>query len=87
MLYSWDLHRCDDVLLCPETDWVEHVIATEGEPYLQTPEDGMSVASLFLLDVFAFLLVAIAFPIALAWLVWSRSGARQGAASVKAKGS
>lgn len=53
-------------------DWVQHVIETEGEPYLHTPEDAIPLASLLLLDVFAFLLIAMLAPMGLAWVVGSR---------------
>ncbi|BDA41086.1 UDP-glucuronosyltransferase 2B20 [Coccomyxa sp. Obi] len=53
-------------------DWVQHVIETDGEPYLHTPEDAIPLASLLLLDVFTFLLVAMLAPIGLAWMVGSR---------------
>lgn len=36
-------------------DWIEHVIATRGEPYLKTPEDEMSFIVRNSLDVHAIL--------------------------------
>jgi hypothetical protein len=40
-------------------DWIEHVIATGGEPYLQTPENEMTLVELWNLDIFALLLFAV----------------------------
>lgn len=57
---------------CPRADWVEHVIATEGEPYLQTPEDDIPLVSLLLLDVLGFLAVASAVPAVLLWWALQR---------------
>ncbi len=37
------------------TDWIETVIATDGEPYLRTPDDEMSLAARYCLDVYALL--------------------------------
>lgn len=53
-------------------DWVQHVIDTEGEPYLHTPEDSIPLASLLLLDVFALLAVATAAPLCVAWAICIR---------------
>ena len=44
--------HCDTVCCA---DWVEHVIATDGEPYLRTPDDEMSFAARYSLDVYAML--------------------------------
>jgi hypothetical protein len=60
------------------------VIDTEGEPYLQTPEDSIPLASLLLLDVFAFLLVAALAPMGLAWAVGSRVLAKRRVLKAKA---
>jgi hypothetical protein len=35
--------------------WTEHVIATNGEPYLRTPDDVMFFAARYPLDVYAML--------------------------------
>ena len=51
-------------------DWIQHVLNTDGEPYLQTPEDDIPLISLFLLDVLGFLLIASALPaVAVYWLL------------------
>ena len=54
-------------------DWVEHVIATDGEAYLQTPEDDIPLVSLLLLDVLAFLAASAAVPAVLVWWGLHRS--------------
>lgn len=51
-------------------DWIQHVLDTDGEPYLQTPEDDIPVISLLLLDVLGFLLLAAMLPVALGLAVW-----------------
>ena len=51
-------------------DWIQHVLDTEGEPYLQTPEDDIPILSLLLVDVLGFLLVASALPALAAWAGW-----------------
>lgn len=28
-------------MACVRADWIEHVVATGGEPYLHTPEEGL----------------------------------------------
>lgn len=53
------------------------MLDTDGEAYLQTPEDGMSLVSLLLLDVFAFLTVAAAMPVLVVWALWQRMWRRQ----------
>ncbi|CAK0754688.1 hypothetical protein CVIRNUC_002317 [Coccomyxa viridis] len=54
-------------------DWIQHVLDTDGEPYLQTPEDDIPLVSLFLLDVLGFLLIASALPaVAAYWLLAKR---------------
>eukprot|EP00884_Botryococcus_braunii_P010527 jgi/Botrbrau1/19476/Bobra.0338s0093.1 len=40
-------------------DWIEHVIETRGEPYLQTPENYMTLWQLWSLDVAAFLVFVL----------------------------
>ena len=65
-------------------DWVEHVIATDGEPYLQTPEDDIPLVSLLLLDVMVFLAACAAAPAALVW--WGlRRGMRKSLPGAKVK--
>lgn len=59
------------------SDWVEHVLDTDGEAYLQTPEDGMPLVSLLLLDVFAFLIVIATLPVIAVCAVWQRIWRRQ----------
>eukprot|EP00884_Botryococcus_braunii_P010528 jgi/Botrbrau1/19477/Bobra.0338s0094.1 len=49
-------------------DWIQHVITTGGEPYLQTPENEMSLIELWNLDVAALLLVAVLLIAAIMWL-------------------
>ena len=46
------------------------MLDTDGEPYLQTPEDDISVISLLLLDVLGFLMIAAALPALAAWAGW-----------------
>ena len=54
-------------------DWIQHVLDTDGEPYLQTPEDDIPLVSLFLLDVLGFLFIASALPaVAAYWLLAKR---------------
>ena len=54
-------------------DWIQHVLNTDGEPYLQTPEDDIPLVSLFLLDVLGFLTIASALPaVAAYWLLAKR---------------
>ena len=54
-------------------DWIQHVLDTDGEPYLQTPEDDIPLVSLFLLDVLGFLSIASVLPaVAVYWLLASR---------------
>ncbi len=62
---------------------MEHVIATEGEPYLQTPEDDIPLVSLLLLDVLGFLAAASAVPAVLVWWALRRLMSRT-SAKVKA---
>ena len=51
-------------------DWIQHVLDTDGEPYLQTPEDDIPLISLFLLDVLGFLVIGSALPaVAVYWLL------------------
>ena len=61
---------CPNIILTHHAscaDWVEHVISTGGEPYLQTPEDEMSLFSLLLLDVACLYIGAHAIIIGLLW--------------------
>lgn len=46
------------------------MLDTDGEPYLQTPEDDISVFSLLLLDVLSFLALAAMLPVVAAWAAW-----------------
>ena len=46
------------------------MLDTDGEPYLQTPEDDISVFSLLLLDVLGFLALAAVLPVVGAWAAW-----------------
>lgn len=41
------------------TDWIEHVAETNGEPYLQTPENEMSLLQLWNLDIAALALLGL----------------------------
>ncbi len=52
-------------------DWIQHVLDTDGEPYLQTPEDDIPIVSLLLLDVLGFLVFASAMPALAAWAGWT----------------
>ena len=38
-------------------DWIEHVMATGGEPYLKSPEDELSLIVRISLDIYAILAV------------------------------
>ena len=49
-------------------DWIQHVLDTDGEPYLQTPEDDIPILSLLLLDVLGFFAIAAAVPALAAWV-------------------
>jgi hypothetical protein len=50
-----------DTKRCGAADWVEHVLETDGEPYLATPDEKMSFFALHSLDVAAaWLLIAVA---------------------------
>ena len=51
-------------------DWIQHVLDTDGEPYLQTPEDDIPILSLLLLDVLGFFAIATAVPVLAAWVGW-----------------
>ncbi len=51
-------------------DWIQHVLDTDGEPYLQTPEDDIPILSLLLLDVLGFFAIAAAVPALAAWVGW-----------------
>ena len=46
------------------------MLDTDGEPYLQTPEDDIPIMSLLLLDVLGFLVVAAAVPALAARAGW-----------------
>ena len=58
-------------------DWIQHVLDTDGEPYLQTPEDDIPIVSLLLLDVLGFLVFASAMPALAAWAGWTILKRRQ----------
>ena len=49
------------------SDWVEHVLATDAEPYLRTPEEELSFIVRHNLDVNAAVAV---FALAMLMLVW-----------------
>lgn len=51
------------------TDWVEHVIATKGEPYLKIPEDEMSFIARYSLDVYVIIAACCLCPMLAAWAV------------------
>ena len=44
-------HSLEGCLRC--ADWMEHVMATNGEPYLRTPEDELSFIARTSIDVHA----------------------------------
>ena len=46
------------------------MLDTDGEPYLQTPEDDIPILSLLLLDVLGFFAIATAVPALAAWAGW-----------------
>ena len=53
------------------------MLDTDGEPYLQTPEDDIPIVSLLLLDVLGFLVFASAMPVLAAWAGWTILKRRQ----------
>lgn len=49
------------------SDWVEHVLATDAEPYLRTPEEELSFIVRHNLDVNAAVAVSAFAMLALVW--------------------
>ena len=49
------------------SDWVEHVLATDAEPYLRTPEEELSFIVRHNLDVHAAVAVSALAMLALVW--------------------
>ena len=49
------------------TDWVEHVMETGGEPYLQSPEASMSIFVRHSVDVYSMILLTVGLGLFVAW--------------------
>ena len=56
------------------SDWVEHVLATDAEPYLRTPEEELSFIVRHNLDVNAAVAVSALALLALVWQALRAAG-------------
>ena len=63
---------CTEMLSC--ADWIEHVVETKGDPYLKTPDDELSYAVRYNLDVYVAIAAVVGLLLLLALrllrLVW-----------------
>jgi hypothetical protein len=56
------------------TDWIEHVVATGGEPYMKPPLEDLGFIVRNSIDVAAFWMVLAGLP---AYLIWRRQRRRR----------
>ncbi len=68
-------------------DWIEHVMATDGEPYLRTPIDHLNIFARHSLDVYGLIIACAAFAVLLIGklALWAAQHAARALFEVKVK--